>query len=426
MLALYEKNITPETTHLEIEPLTILGIVAGLIPYPHHNQSPRNTYQCAMGKQSMGAMASNQFLRMDTMMYLLVYPQKPLVTSKTMGLVNFASLPAGHNTVIAVMSFTGYDIEDAIILNQASVDRGFGRCIYTRTNSNTLKHYPNGSRDELSNQKDASAAAAGLNVDPESALNKSKRERKRGLDEDGIVMPGSRLRPKDVFLERRRPPQSVDGTAEEDTTKWRVHSSSYKSPVEGVADQVVLTNNDEGEVTIKVRFRNTRIPEIGDKFSSRHGQKGVIGLLVPQADMPFTDEGIVPDLVMNPHGFPSRMTVGKMLELIGSKAAVMDGKIRDGTAFGGDPLKGLSDVLLQHGFNYRGKDYVTSGITGEPLTSYIFFGPVYYQKLKHMVYQKVHARSKGPIALLTRQPTEGRARDGGLRLGEMERVCLLC
>ncbi len=425
MLALRETDITDATTHLEIEPLTILGIVAGLIPYPHHNQSPRNTYQCAMGKQSMGAIASNQFLRMDTMMYLLLYPQQPLVTSKTMHLINFDKLPAGHNTIIAVMSFTGYDIEDAIILNQASVDRGFGRCIYTRTHCNTLKQYPNGARDELVAQPPFTKEQ----VDEMAPGQRQKLARKHGLDDDGIVRPGSLLKPKDAYLERRKPQMSEADAPNQpvgdDGKRGNTSVSQYKSPVEGAVDQVVLTNNDEGEVVIKVRFRNTRIPEIGDKFSSRHGQKGVVGLIVPQEDMPFTDLGIVPDLVMNPHGFPSRMTVGKMLELLGSKAGVLEGQVRDGTAFGGDKIEDLSRTLLQNGFHYRGKDYVTSGITGEPLTSYIFFGPVYYQKLKHMVYQKVHARSKGPIALLTRQPTEGRARDGGLRLGEMERDCLI-
>ncbi len=201
----------------------------------------------------------------------------------------------------------------------------------------------------------------------------------------------------------------------------------YKGPQgeTGVIDKVLLTSNEENHFLLKALVRHTRRPEVGDKFSSRHGQKGVIGAIVPQENMPFSDQGICPDLVMNPHGFPSRMTVGKMIELLGSKAAVCDGKLKDGTCFGGDPIAELSEVLTAHGFSYSGKDYLTCGQSGEPLQAYIFMGPCYYQKLKHMVMDKMHARARGPRVVLTRQPTEGRSRDGGLRLGEMERDCLV-
>jgi DNA-directed RNA polymerase III subunit RPC2 len=190
-------------------------------------------------------------------------------------------------------------------------------------------------------------------------------------------------------------------------------------------DKVLLTSNENDHFMIKINIRSTRRPELGDKFSSRHGQKGVCGLIVPQEDMPFNDLGMCPDLIMNPHGFPSRMTVGKMIELIGGKAAVLDGKFRYGTAFGGDKVVDIGNTLISHGFSYCGKDMLTSGITGEPLSAYIYMGPVFYQKLKHMVLDKMHARARGPRAVLTRQPTEGRARDGGLRLGEMERDCVV-
>ena len=191
------------------------------------------------------------------------------------------------------------------------------------------------------------------------------------------------------------------------------------------AEKVLVTSNSEESYLIKILLRDTRCPEIGDKFSSRHGQKGVCGLIVQQEDMPFSDLGICPDIIMNPHGFPSRMTVGKLIELLAGKAGVLDGQFHYGTAFGGDKVADVSADLIRNGFNYAGKDYVTSGITGEPLQAYIYFGPVYYQKLKHMVLDKMHARSRGPRAVLTRQPTEGRSRDGGLRLGEMERDCLI-
>jgi DNA-directed RNA polymerase III subunit RPC2 len=176
---------------------------------------------------------------------------------------------------------------------------------------------------------------------------------------------------------------------------------------------------------VKLLFRQTRRPELGDKFSSRHGQKGVCGIIVQQEDMPFSLQGICPDVIMNPHGFPSRMTVGKMIELVAGKAGVLKGEFQYGTAFGGSKIEDMSRILIEHGFEYSGKDYMISGITGEPLSAYVFFGPIYYQKLKHMVMDKVHARAVGPRTLLTRQPTEGRSRDGGLRLGEMERDCLI-
>ena len=200
---------------------------------------------------------------------------------------------------------------------------------------------------------------------------------------------------------------------------------TYKAPCFGYVDKVLLTSNGENQFLVKVLMRSTRRPEIGDKFSSRHGQKGVCGIIVNQEDMPFTDNGICPDIIMNPHGFPSRMTVGKMIELLAGKAGVLTGALKYGTAFGGDKVDDMGKILVANGYNYFGKDYVTSGVTGEPLSAYVFFGPVYYQKLKHMVMDKMHARSRGPRAVLTRQPTEGRSRDGGLRLGEMERDCLI-
>ncbi|XP_048258371.1 DNA-directed RNA polymerase III subunit RPC2-like [Haliotis cracherodii] len=416
MIALYEKDITSDTTHLEIEPFTILGVCAGLIPYPHHNQSPRNTYQCAMGKQAMGSIGYNQRNRIDTLMYLLVYPQTPLVKSKTIELVNFDKLPAGQNATVAVMSFSGYDIEDALVLNKASLDRGFGRCLVYRKQTCCLKRYANQTFDKVKGP----------------LLDASTRKpiwRHEALDADGICAPGERIENKQVMINKAMPTITMttltSASGQPQQPEYRDVPVTYKAPEACYVEKVLITANPEEAFLIKILQRQTRRPEIGDKFSSRHGQKGVCGLIVPQEDMPFTDLGICPDIIMNPHGFPSRMTVGKLIELLGGKAGVLEGKFHYGTAFGGDKVTDLSEVLVDHGFNYLGKDYVTSGITGEPLTAYIYFGPVYYQKLKHMVMDKMHARAKGPRAVLTRQPTEGRSRDGGLRLGEMERDCLI-
>ncbi|XP_054716873.1 DNA-directed RNA polymerase III subunit RPC2-like [Uloborus diversus] len=415
-IAVYEKDIDSETTHLEIEPFTLLGVCAGLVPYPHHNQSPRNTYQCAMGKQAMGTIGYNQKNRMDTLMYNLVYPQRPMVKTRTLDLINFECLPAGQNATVAVMSYSGYDIEDAIVLNKASLDRGFGRCLVYRTNKCTVKRYANQTYDRVLGPK--------INAETKQAIWKHL-----PLDSDGIAAPGVKVDNRQVLVNKSMPsvssvlpPESPTNLQEQ---QYKEVPITLKSILPSYVEKVMISSNNEEAFLIKLLLRQTRRPEIGDKFSSRHGQKGVVGLIAEQVDMPFSDQGICPDLIMNPHGFPSRMTVGKMIELLAGKAGVLTGKIKDGTAFGGDKVKDISEDLIKCGFNYLGKDCMTSGVTGEPLQAYIFFGPIYYQKLKHMVVDKIHARARGPRTVLTRQPTEGRSRDGGLRLGEMERDCLI-
>eukprot|EP00658_Telonema_sp_P-2_P025561 TRINITY_DN20299_c0_g2_i2.p1 TRINITY_DN20299_c0_g2~~TRINITY_DN20299_c0_g2_i2.p1 ORF type:complete len:563 (+),score=103.15 TRINITY_DN20299_c0_g2_i2:353-2041(+) len=414
-IAIRESEIMSKTTHLEIEPLCLLGAVAGLIPYPHHNQSPRNTYQCAMGKQAMGAIAYNQLNRFDTVLHLLCYPQKPLVKTRTIEMIHFEQLPAGHNAIVAVMSYSGYDIEDALIMNKSSLDRGFGRCMVFRKLQTVLKRYANGTKDRI--------------IPPPN--DRSKREC-AAVDGDGIVGVGSRLKDKDILLYKQSP--RTTGSSETVVDPNNLPDSAYRDTVvrykgadhyDTFMDKVAVTLNQNDETLLKMLVRTTRRPELGDKFSSRHGQKGVVGCIVQQEDMPFSDLGICPDIIMNPHGFPSRMTVGKMIELLAGKSGVLNGKHGYGTIFGGTPIQECSRMLIEAGYNYGGKDYLTSGITGQPLSAYIFHGPIYYQKLKHMVMDKMHARARGPRAVLTRQPTEGRARDGGLRLGEMERDCLI-
>ncbi|KAI9208192.1 uncharacterized protein BJ171DRAFT_490567 [Polychytrium aggregatum] len=407
----------PNTQHLEIATFTLLGAVAGLIPYPHHNQSPRNTYQCAMGKQAIGAIAYNQLTRIDTLLYLMVYPHHPMVRTRTIELIGYDKLPAGQNATVAVMSYSGYDIEDALVLNKASIDRGFGRCQVMRKFSTMIKTYPNRTYDRLLGPPD---------VQPDEVVIDPRYE---AIDLDGLAHVGEICKKGNILINKQSPVETaaMDGRSDGDmtTVTYKPAMESYKYPCDGAVDQVLLTTNEEDQMLVKVLVRQTRRPELGDKFSSRHGQKGVCGIIVQQEDMPFTDLGICPDIIMNPHGFPSRMTVGKMIELLAGKAGVLAGKVQYGTCFGGSKVEDMSRILIQNGFSYSGKDYVTSGITGEPLSAYIFFGPVYYQKLKHMVMDKMHARSRGPRAVLTRQPTEGRSKEGGLRVGEMERDCLI-
>ncbi|GMH82897.1 hypothetical protein TL16_g09418, partial [Triparma laevis f. inornata] len=422
LIATGESEVTSTHTHLEIDPLTLLGVVAGLIPFPHHNQSPRNTYQSAMGKQAMGTVSMNQYERIDSLIYTMVYPMKPMVKTRTLDLVNFDNIPGGQNACIAVMSYSGYDIEDAIVLNKASIDRGFGRCMVLKKQQCALRKYANGSRDLLEGPPDVNDFQHGAD---------DKRYKKvSGLDSDGICNVGIKIEPGHILVNKTSPQDinsAVDHHAEVVSKPTPIY---YKNSIHSYVDKVILTSNENDSHLIKLCLRQTRRPEVGDKFSSRHGQKGVCGIIVDQADMPFDDNGTCPDLIMNPHGFPSRMTVGKLLELVVGKAGVFEGRQAYASAFGegegnADTAEAAAKALIANGFSYTGKDPLYSGTNGTPLDAYIFAGPVFYQKLKHMVLDKMHARARGPRAVLTRQPTEGRSRDGGLRLGEMERDCLI-
>ncbi|KAJ2509363.1 DNA-directed RNA polymerase III complex subunit Rpc2 [Coemansia sp. RSA 1939] len=412
-IAVYEHEIRPYTTHLEIEPFTLLGAVAGLIPYPHHNQSPRNTYQSAMGKQAIGAIAYNQLSRIDTLLYLMVYPQQPMVKTKTIELINYDKLPAGQNGSVFVMSYSGYDIEDALVINKASLDRGFGRCQVLRKFATVVRKYANGTYDRV----------LGAPMTPDGKV----LPKYTHIDADGMAAPGTRLESGQLYLHKQSPVDGGNDLAADAaaSTEFRPTPLTYKLPDPGYVDKVMITTSEADQTLIKFLLRQTRRPELGDKFSSRHGQKGVCGIIVQQEDLPFTDRGVYPDIVMNPHGFPSRMTVGKLMEFVASKAGAVKGELQYGTCFGGSAMEDMFRILVDAGYSYSGKDYVTSGITGEPVGAYIFSGATYYQRLKHMVADKMHARARGPRAVLTRQPTEGRSRDGGLRLGEMEKDCLI-
>lgn len=364
-----------------------------------------------MGKQAMGTIAWNQYERIDTVLYLLLSPQKPLCRTRVVDMIHFDDLPAGQNAIIAVMSYSGYDIEDAIVVNKASLDRGYGRCMVMRKHVASIRKYPNQTRDRL------------VAPPPEHL----SRARFKVIDDDGLPRVGEPIRDGDVLVSKEMPNNTTDTVANADLPEggFRAAPIAFRAPESGYIDRVMITSTPSDHWLIKILLRHTRRPELGDKFSSRHGQKGVVGLITGQENMPFNDSGICPDMIMNPHGFPSRMTVGKMIELLAGKSSVLDGERKYGSAFGGTSIAEISQSLVRAGYHYGGKEYLTSGITGEPLRSYIFFGPVYYQKLKHMVLDKMHARSRGPRAVLTRQPTEGRSRDGGLRLGEMERDCLI-
>jgi len=355
---------------------------------------------------------------------------KPMVKTRTLDLINFDQLPGGQNACIAVMAYSGYDIEDATILNKASIDRGFGRCMVLKKSQTSVRRYPNNTTDRILGPPDPKEFTGGET---------DKRFIKfSAISKDGICQPGEKLENGTVMVNKESPTETTtgdygtqsSGMAALSQMEYKYSGMSYRSGARAVVDKVVLTSNEFDHFLIKIMTRQVRRPEVGDKFASRHGQKGVCGLIVPQVDMPFNEFGHPPDLIMNPHGFPSRMTVGKLIELLVGKAGVYEGRQAYASAFGEefgstDTPSAASEILIRNGLNYVGKDVMYSGTNGQPLDAYIFSGPVFYQKLKHMVLDKMHARARGPRAVLTRQPTEGRSRDGGLRLGEMERDCLI-
>lgn len=385
-----------------------------------------------MAKQAMGTVGLNQYERMDGLIYTLVYPQKPLVKSRTLDLVNFDDVPGGQNASIAVMSYSGYDIEDAVVLNKAAIDRGFGRCMVLRKHQTSVRRYANGTHDRTCGPPDAAAGAGESD---------KRYARYHAIDADGICRVGERLDPGHVICNKESPTDTTTSALGVDLgtgahslqprdVQYKPAALTYRGGAPSYVDKVLITSNENEQFLVKVMLRQVRRPEIGDKFASRHGQKGVCGLIVREEDLPFNEYGHVPDLIMNPHGFPSRMTVGKLLELLVGKAGLFEGRQGYSTAFGeelgsADTAEWASAALLRHGLNYTGKDIFYNGTNGETLDAYVFSGPVFYQKLKHMVLDKAHARARGPRAVLTRQPTEGRSRDGGLRLGEMERDCLV-
>jgi len=403
-------------THCEIHPILIFGAIAATIPFSNHNQSPRNTYQSAMSKQAMGIYTLNYLKRMDTMAHVLTYPMLPLVSTSTSAYTFQDKSPNGCNVIVAIASYSGFNQEDSILINQSSVDRG----LFTSTFYRTYKDEER--RNQLSGEEERF-------VKPNVTETRSMKPGSyKALDPiSGFPIKDSFLKGGDVVIGKIVPVKQNTGNVVASVGKpYRDYSTTIRYNEQGRVDAVYSSHNSDGYKFVKVRMSCFRVPEIGDKLSSRHGQKGTIGMVFRQEDMPFTKDGLVPDIIINPHAIPSRMTIAQIVELVMGKLCCQEGRLGDGTPFTGLKPMDLGDILSsKYGMQRHGNEIMYNGMTGEQLECDIFMGPTFYQRLKHLSADKIHSRSRGPCVMLTRQPAEGRARDGGLRFGEMERDCML-
>lgn len=407
------ERLTLKYTHLEIHPSLILGVLASNIPFSNHNQAPRNTYQSAMGKQAIGVYTTNFKQRLDTLSHVLNYPQKPLVKTNMSSILRLSDMPCGTNVIVAIATYTGYNQEDSVILNRSSVQRG----LFTTTFYRTLKEQCN---------KNLSTGEEEIFCDPtEKDGFVPKPHNYSKLNKDGFVPENTFVEAGDVIIGKCMPQKTSN------TFIFKDNSVCMKNNDVGYIDMGCNNNNyfnnssADGYTFCKIKIRNFREPTIGDKLSSNHAQKGSIGIMYNQEDMPFAKTGLVPDIIINPHAIPSRMTIAQLLETLMGKTCATLGCIGNATPFTSLSVEEISTILKDKcHLNPYGNEIMYNSRTGEQIKTSIFIGPTYYQRLKHMVCDKIHSRnSNGPVVLLTRQPAEGRARDGGLRLGEMEVEC---
>lgn len=393
-------------THSEIHPSTIFGVLASCIPFPEHNQSPRNTYQCAMGKQAIGIYASNFNKRMDKTAYILNYQMKPLVETRIMNMLKMNNLASGNQVIVAIMTHSGFNQEDSILFNRGSIERGLFHATIYHTEKDEDKKI-NGDEE--------------IRTKPNKAITKNiKFGNYEKLNSQGLIPENTLIEDKDIIMGKII---TIKNNKNDNSKmiKYEDCSKSYKTHEECFVDKNYVNRNGDGYTFCKVKIRAHRVPNIGDKFSSRHGQKGTIGHIINEEDMPFTKDGLKPDLIINPHAIPSRMTIAQLKETLLGKVLLELGLYGDGTSFGDLDIKTICKELQKLNFESKGNEVLYDGKTGEQIETSIFIGPAFYQRLKHMVADKQHSRNIGPMVNLTRQPAEGRSRDGGLRFGEMER-----
>ena len=414
VVAMTEKDMADyRVDYCEINPAVMLGVMASTIPFPDHNQSPRNIYQSSMGKQAIGIHALSHNIRTDTITHVLNYPQRPLVSTVPSEIMGFNDMPSGINAIVAVITHTGFNQEDSVIMNKSSIERG----LFVVTSYRTLVE---------EEKKQGTYNYETICLPP---VDKRKRNGNYSfLNERGIV--NSRMNNGNVYVSKGDVIIGKILTKSNKNGDDEVFDCSYiiKSGEEGFVDRVIETVTPNGYKMIKVTIRNQKIPEAGDKCASRSAQKGTIGLVMPQEDMPFTQDGITPDILINSLCLPSRMTVSQLLETVLGKACCMEGTYGDATAFSSNSeniAEHICDRLEKNGFERTGWEMLYNGMTGLPIKAKIFIGPVFYQRLKHMVSDKIHSRSHGQVTTLTRQPLEGRSREGGLRFGEMERDAMI-
>jgi DNA-directed RNA polymerase II subunit RPB2 len=416
-IAMNHKDVLADEskTHVEIHPSCILGSLASNIPFPDHNQSPRNAYQSAMGKQAMGMYALNYRERFDAMSHLLCYPQIPLVSPFVSKFYGSEKMPFGQNIVVAIMTYTGYNQEDSIMINRSFLQRGGFRSIFYRTYKDEEKKNQSSGEEERFHKPDVQLTRQMKNANYEK------------LGEDGFVPENKYVDNDDILIGKVVPLRIQTGTViPAGTKKYRDVSRTMRNNEIGWVDRIFRNRNGEGYSFAKVRVRQDRVPEIGDKFSSRHGQKGTCGMILNAEDMPQTASGVVPDIIINPHCIPSRMTIAQLMETLLGKVGCEVGALGDGTPFGNCTVDGLAWLLLVDLVIERYSNVILyNGFTGRQMETNIFVGPVFYQRLRHCSADKLHSRASGPLVMLTRQPAEGRAREGGLRFGEMERDCVI-
>jgi DNA-directed RNA polymerase II subunit RPB2 len=396
-------------THCELTPSSIFGVLASCIPFPEHNQSPRNTYQCAMGKQAIGVYVTNYHERMDKTAWILNYPHRPLVDTRIMHLLKLNELPSGCTVIVAIMTHTGYNQEDSVMINQGAIDRG----LFRTTAYHTEKEEDKKTGDEEIRCRPDPSKTKGMKFS-----NYSK------IGADGVVPVNTPIENMDIIMGKVVPIKDAKNDLTK-TIKFEDSSKYFRTDESCSMDKNHIGINGEGYTSWKCRIRADRIPEIGDKFSSRHGQKGTVGNIIPEVDLPFTASGLKPDIIINPHAIPSRMTIGQLKETLLGKVLLELGIFGDGTAFSELSVSTITKELVKLGYESTGNELMYDAVSGQQMESSIFIGPVFYQRLKHMVVDKHHSRSRGPMVNLTRQPAEGRSRDGGLRFGEMEKDAMV-